>query len=223
MNNTAIINLIESCVPQIKMPSMVSSPDLDVLLLAIRVASNGEEMESEVECPKCEEENKFVINIPTVLQSVKTIPAVNTVRVSDNMVVYINPHTISTQSKILNAVFKETRAAQALDNTELNDDERAIAMDAIMKRLADVNTFGVEQSVVKVVIPNAEVTDRQHIREFIHNTDSKTMKKIREALEKLNSMGIDKMVEVECAHCKHKWETEIEFNPASFFGERSSD
>jgi len=180
-------------------------------------------MESEVECPKCGQENKFVINIPTVLQSVTTIPPVNTVRVSDNMVVYINPHTISTQSKILNAVFKETRAAQALDGSELSEDERATAMDSIMKRLAEVNTFGVEQSVVKVVIPNAEVTDRQHIREFIHNTDSKTMKKIREALEKLNSMGIDKMVEVECAYCKHQWETEIEFNPASFFGERSSD
>lgn len=224
MNNTAIINLIESCVPQIKMPSMVSSPDLDVLLLAIRVASNGEDMESEAECPECGETNNFLINIPTVLQSMQEIPAVNQVRASANMVVYLKPHTIATQSKILNMVFRETREAQALDvNVGLSDDERAVAMDRIMKGLAAINLFGVEQSVTKIVIPNAEVTDRNHIHEFINNTDRTTLGKIRDAVEKLNSMGVDKNVSVECAHCKHTWNTEIEFNPSTFFAERSSD
>lgn len=224
MNNTAIINLIELCVPQIKMPSMVSSPDLDVLLLAIRVASNGEDMESEAECPKCDETNNFSIHIPTVLQSIKEIPAVNQVRASANMVVYLKPHTIATQSKILNMVFRETREAQALDvNVGLSDDERAVAMDRIMKGLAAINLFGVEQSVTKIVIPNAEVTDRNHIHEFIHNTDRTTLGKIRDAVEKLNSMGVDKNVSVECVHCKHTWNTEIEFNPSTFFAERSSD
>jgi hypothetical protein len=39
MSGYALEKLIESCVPAIKHPKIVSTPDLDVLLLAIRVAS----------------------------------------------------------------------------------------------------------------------------------------------------------------------------------------
>ena len=224
MNNTAIINLVASCVPQIKLPQMVSSPDLDVLLLAIRVASTGPMMESEAVCPECRETTQFEIDIPEVLNQVKTIEPVNTIRLSDDLIVYINPHTIAVQSKIFNEAFKQTRAAQALEmNDELTDEERSIQASMIMKKLAEINLYGVEQCVVKVSIPGTEVTDRQYIKDFMDNIDSKKLNVIRKAVEKLNNEGIDKTIEVECAHCKHKWTTEIEFNPATFFGDRSSD
>lgn len=223
MNNTAIINLISSCVPQIKAPAMVSSPDLDVLLLAIRVASAGEDMDSEAVCPKCNETTQFKINIPEVLQSVKTIPPINTVRITNDLLVYINPHTIAVQSKILNAAFKQTRAAQALDAQELTDEERSMQASLIMKQLADINLYGIEQCVVKISHPGGDVTDRQHIKEFMENIDSRKLNAIRKKVEELNNMGIDKTIEVDCTHCDNHWETEIEFNPASFFGDRSLD
>ena len=42
MNGYAIEKLIESCVPAIKFPRLISSPDLDVILMAIRAATYGE-------------------------------------------------------------------------------------------------------------------------------------------------------------------------------------
>lgn len=224
MNNTAITSLVSSCVPAIKMPQHLSAPDLDAILIAIRVASNGETMELELPCPKCEGENRFEINLPAVLSTMTTIPEQNPIRLSDDVVVYLRPHEVAVQTKILVSVFKETRAAQALDaNPDLDDEEKTAKLGEVMKRLNDMNLFGVINSIIKVVVPGAEVTQFEYIKEFIDNTDKATLNKIRSGLEKINSMGVDKSIPVQCTHCAHEWTTSIEFNPATFFEDRSSD
>ncbi len=224
MNNSAIFGLIQSCVPQIKMPEYVSAPDLDVLLLAIRVASTGENMDVEVECTECGEDTKFELHIPTMLQSAQTIDPINLVRINDEMVVQINPLTLAAQTKILTGAFKETRAAQAMQmNEEISDEERAIKTSAIMRNLADLNLYSVQQAVVKVTIPDSEVIDRKHIAEFIQNIDRATLKKIRDRVDELNAKGVDKSFSAECASCGHQWTATVEFDPSSFFESRSSD
>jgi hypothetical protein len=45
LNGTAIYSMLASCVPSIKNVEEIPSIDLDLLLLAIRRASNGESME----------------------------------------------------------------------------------------------------------------------------------------------------------------------------------
>lgn len=224
MNNSAIVGLIQSCVPQIKMVEYVSAPDLDVLLLAIRVASTGENMNVEVACEKCKEETKFELNIPTMLQSAQSIEPVNLVRISDEMVVQINPLTLAAQTKILTAAFKETRAIQAMEmDPELTDEARQIQTGVIMRKLADLNLYGVEQAVVKVTVPDSEVTDRKHIAEFIQNTDRAKLKKIRDKVDELNAKGVDKTFPAECSACGYEWRATVEFDPASFFESRSFD
>jgi len=224
MNNTAILNLIKSCVPQIKRPELVSAPDLDVLLLAIRVASTGDKLELELPCPKCEVSNKFELDIPSMIQTAKPIPAVTTVRVTDEVVIQINPLTLGAQTRILVDAFAETRKAQSLDmSDDLSDDERNAMSNEIVQKIADINMYSVQQSIVKVIVPDAEVTDRKHIAEFVQNIDRASLQKIRAKIDELAKLGVDKSFEAECAHCAHKWPAQVEFDPATFFGTRSFD
>jgi hypothetical protein len=224
MNNSAIISLIRSCVPAIKRPEFVSSPDLDVLLVAIRVASNGETMEIQLECPECKKPNTFEVDLPAVLGTMTKVPAVNPLRLSDEVVVYLRPHNMATQGKILISAFRETRAAQAiaLDET-LSEEEKGARLSVVMERLTDMNLFGLANSVVKVVVPGYEVTNVEHIKQFLGETDKGTLNRLRDELERINSLGIDKTVPAACVHCAHEWEGAIEFNPATFFEDRSSD
>lgn len=224
MNNTAITNLIRSCIPQIKMPEMVSAPDLDAILIAIRVASSGEEMEIDLTCPECKKETTFEVNLPAVLGTVQTIPAVIPLRLGDNVVVYLRPHTVAVQTKILISAFKETRAAQAIDaNEELTDEQRSEKLAAVMEKLNEMNLYGLAHSIIKVVIPGHEVVNTQHIMEFLANTDKGTLMKVRNELERINSMGVDKSVPAVCQFCAHEWMGQLEFNPSTFFEQRSSD
>ena len=224
MNNSAITGLLQSCVPAIKMPEYVSSPDLDVLLIAIRVASNGENMDIELNCPECGKETVFEVNLPMVLGTMTKIPATLPLRLSDDVVVYLRPHAVSVQTKILVSAFRETRNAQAIDaDPSLSEEERSVRLTGVMDRLNEMNIYGLAHSIIKVVVPGHEVTDLKYISEYLANTDKGTLEKLRNELERINSMGIDKSVPATCSHCSHNWVGSIEFNPATFFEERSSD
>ena len=80
------------------------------------------------------------------------------------------------------------------------------------------------RSIVKVVTPdNEEVTDSNEIYNFIQNIDSASAKAVDDVLAKINSLDIDKKVEMSCEKesCKNSWTTEIEFNVSDFFGDGS--
>ena len=52
-SNTAISKIIQSCVPNIKKVNEILSPDVEILLLAIRIASFGDIFKGFDVCPKC--------------------------------------------------------------------------------------------------------------------------------------------------------------------------
>ena len=52
-NGAAVTEVIKSCIPAIKNPWMINSMDLDAILVGIRIATNGDVLEVESICPKC--------------------------------------------------------------------------------------------------------------------------------------------------------------------------
>jgi len=71
-NGTAVVELIKSCVPNIKNPWAVSSIDLEALFVAIKSASQGSEIEMESECPACKETGKYGVNLTAMLMGLKS-------------------------------------------------------------------------------------------------------------------------------------------------------
>ena len=53
-NGSATINVIQSCVPNIKNAWHMPTVDIDTVLVAIRVATYGHELEINTQCPNCE-------------------------------------------------------------------------------------------------------------------------------------------------------------------------
>lgn len=223
MNNTAITNLIASCVPAIKEPNHVSAPDLTALLIAIRIASTGPKMELMMQCPECSAENEFELDLPTILNDATEVPVDNIVRMNDEVLVYLAPYTLHAQTKILNAMFSETRLAQALDvNETMPQEEKELELGKIMARMRGVVGEGITRAITKVVVPNAEVTDYAFIKEYIDNIDSRSFNRIKEELEKINNSGVDTNFHAHCKDCQHEWTGAIDVNPSTFFDLGSS-
>ena len=51
LNGEAVVNMIQSCIPNIRNAWAMPSVDLDTVLIAIRIASYGEKMEYTSTCP----------------------------------------------------------------------------------------------------------------------------------------------------------------------------
>lgn len=219
MSGHAIISLIKSCVPGIRDPKKISTPDLDVLLLAIRAATFGDSMDLEVECPSCNRDNSFTCSLGAIMSTVTDVPHENPVRMTDAVVVHVRPYTLEVATRVALATFEEARKIQGAE--DLPSEERTQIVNDCYDRLNVLNMRALASSIVKVVVPGSVVENPQHIAEFVGNTDRNWIEKIEERLKLINSMGIDKTVAVQCAGCEHEWKAAIEFNPSSFFAKGS--
>jgi hypothetical protein len=222
MNGYAIERLIQSCVPAIKLPRLISSPDLDVILMAIRAATMGPLITVSPVCPKCGTENDSTRNLSELMTTMTTVEPVNAVRLTDEVVVYVRPHNLQNATKLGIASYEEARKVQAMEVSEASQTDRAGQISRSMGRLAELSSDMMADSIIKVVVPECEVTDKASILEFISNISKTWSEKISAMLETINQKGIDKFFDVTCVSCQHEWKAAIEFNPSTFFDGGSS-
>src|SRR5882672_5887054 len=94
MSGFAIEELLKSCVPAVKAPRLITSVDLDVLLLAIRAATYGEMLQLEPTCPQCSTVNDTKVNMGRIMATTQPIEPENPVRLSDDVVVLVRPYNM---------------------------------------------------------------------------------------------------------------------------------
>ena len=70
-NGTAMVDLIKSCAPNIIDPWQMPITDMDPILIAIKIASLGNDMEINSQCPKCSAENTYSVNLSGILSQMK--------------------------------------------------------------------------------------------------------------------------------------------------------
>lgn len=226
MSGYALEKLIASCVPAILAPRAVATQDLDVLLLAIRAATYGDSMTLDATCPECSTNSEVKCHLPAVLGTMQFLDPENTVRLSEEVVAYVRPYNIGNATTLALASYEEARALQAVEQAEekASTAERNKAITKSMDRINKLNLDMLADSILKIVVPGAEVTDRKALAEFVANVPKPWVEAIDAKLKQVNSKGIDKQVALRCSNeeCGHEWKTEIEFNPATFFDAASS-
>lgn len=224
LNGEAVTSTIKSCVPGIQNPKEIPITDVDTLLVAIKIATSGEEHEISAKCPKCATETRGVVNLRNILPTAKLLESEYPVKLDTGVTVYVKPYTFSMQTEAALAAFDETKTLQNLTNEkEINSESMAI-YNKSFRRMADMSVSLLARSIIKVVTPDGdEVSDPNEIFAFIQNIDSTSAKRIDEVLAKINSLDIDKKVELTCAKetCGNVWTSEIDFNPTDFFGDGS--
>ena len=72
MNGDGVVKVIESCCPNINNAWGMPTIDADSILIAIRIATYGNEMDIDSTCPKCQHENRHQIPLGDVLMRVRS-------------------------------------------------------------------------------------------------------------------------------------------------------
>jgi hypothetical protein len=220
MNGYAMEKLLESCVPAIEFPRLISSPDIDALMLAIRAATYGEIIDLSVECPSCKETNEVKRNLSYLISTMTFVDPENPVRLTDEIILYVKPYNMANAVALGIMSFEETRALQAVEMASQED--RSTQMNSSMQRLADLTTSIMADCVIKVVVPNDEVSDKEMILQFVQNVSKEWTDRIQAKLDEINKKGIEKGFDITCASCGHEWKSLIEFDPTTFFDSSSS-
>ncbi len=224
LNGEAVTSMIKSCVPGITDPANIPITDIDTLLIAIKIATNGDEHEVAAKCPKCATESRGVVNLRNVLPTAKMLESEYTVKLDTGVVVYLRPYTYAMQTEAALAAFDETKTLQSLQREKDINSESMSIYNKSFRRMAEMSVSLLARSILKVVTPEGtEVSNPEELFSFIQNIDSGSAKKLDEVLATINSLDISKDFEMKCVKesCNHVWATQVDFNPTDFFADGS--
>lgn len=220
LSGEAVIKVIKSCVPDILKPKKLLSSDIDVLMIAVRVASYGDDATMDTECPKCKEDNTFTLNLDTLLNHTETLDDSYEVVLNSNLTVFLAPGKFEGLVKQQKAAFQNTKLEQAIINPDLTDEQRMKILSKVFEQVSKFNYELVLEAITKVVFTNEEglqeVTDRSQIGEWINNIQKGDTDKLQAKIAEINKIGIEKTLSATCDKCEHTWDASIEFNPVNF-------
>jgi hypothetical protein len=218
LNGEALVEVIKSCVPGIKNPRILLSNDIDALITAIRYATFDDSLETNLHCPACSHENTFKLDLQYALDNMEFLEKEYVVNLDSGVSVFVKPHAFPDLLKGLHAQFEQNKLTRAIDSEMITDEERSAIFGKAFKEMATTTYELMLNSVIKVVddARNINVTNKVHIKEFLHNIDNKSVDKISNLVRDINKIGIKRSFIAVCQKCEHNWENEIDFNPVNF-------
>lgn len=219
-NGNAVASVIESCVPSIKNAWAIPACDLDTLLIAIRVASFGHEMEIDTNCPECENENNYSLDLRSVLDSIKSPDYEKVIQVGD-IEIFFKPITYQQQNNNSMIQFEDQKILESVPGADIPESEKISLLNSAFVKLGEMTMNAISQSIAIIKAGDDVVSDPAHINEFVKNCDRSIFNSIRDRITEIKAQTELKPVNIQCQNCSHKYETPFTLDVSNFFGSNS--
>ena len=188
MNGQATVDVIKSCVPNFRDPWQIVNYDIDVILIAIRIATYGELMDIDFRVPVTNESMVQSVNLPTLLEQLKNKSITESFKTPDGMEIFVKPLSYKTLTKVQQAQFEQEKLYATVSNSNLTDLEKS---QLFVKRYYALNTINFDllsESIAKIKLTDGtEVVDAKQIKDFVDNANAKNINQIQKQLGEVRS------------------------------------
>lgn len=218
MNGDSTVQILQSCVPDIKNAWDAPVIDVDHLFIAIRIASVGHNMDMDIKCSECGHEDSYTVDLRQILDQIKIPNYDEPTEISDGIFMYIRPASYKVASINAQEVFQQTKALKVANSEHLTDEQKEQILKDSVYALTELTVSRMSEYIDKFVLPDGEiVNDHSYIKEYIENVDRKTFKKIRTAIEGIAEQYQMPDIPFKCSECGHEETFKFQFEPGNFF------
>jgi len=224
MNGQAVVDVIQHCIPNIKNAWDVPSIDVDVILIAIRLATYGEMMTTPVtfgEDLELEYQLDLRVVMDTLMQQIHWNPIVP---VTDDLTVFVKPLNYRQISSAAIKTFETQKMMSIVNNDKLTEEDKISLFKASFKSLSDATLGTITDSIDKIDSSQGSTDNPKFIKEFVENIDKEIFNKIQQHLEILrDNNSIKPMTVAVTDEMREKGvtgdtvEVPITFDPSTFF------
>jgi hypothetical protein len=218
INGQGVVDVIQSCIPAIKNAWAMPSTDVDVSLMAVRIASYGHNMDFEQICPTCQHEDTYGMDLRHAMSSI-VCPDYDHAHDFDQVRIKFRPQNYAQANKI-NQVSFELQKIQQNINALPEDADRTEGNTLLLNKITalNVDTMTAVTEYIELIDTGEKIDDGDFINEFYKNIDSKLFTKIQQALGETTEVANIKPTKVGCTNCGQQLELNILFDYSSFFG-----
>ncbi len=224
MNGQGVVDVIQSCVPDIKDAWQIKSYDLDTILVAIRIATYGETMDINFQVPVTNEDVSHTVNLPAVLDELRSTKVDSHIMLDDGLKITVRPLTYKDMTSTSLQTFQQQKMYTAIQDSQLADEEKAKRFNQAFKTLTDLNASILLKNINSITMTDGtEITDPTHIKEFVDNANATLIKEIEGKLTTLRGQGAVKPLKMKATEEQIKkgvpatYEVPVTFDTSNFF------
>ena len=213
----ASVKLIESCCPSIKNAWDLSILDTELMFVAIRIATYGNNITIANTCPECETENDYELNLNVIIEHFSKCKYDNTVALKD-LTIRLKPLNYKQQTDYNLQIYElQKQVRQATDIVDTA--EQQSALNKLWEDLAQIQLSLNINSIDSVETPEVTVNERAHIAEWLANCESEVSTKIKNAIDDNRNTWTIPPYSVTCTNpeCKHESKLTIDLDNSNFF------
>jgi hypothetical protein len=219
LSGQSTVELIKSCIPAILDPWKMPSIDLDLCLVAIRMATYGEKMEVGANCPHCQAENDYDISLMNWMSVYDSFNFVDSVEI-DTLLINIRPYNYQELTKTSIKTMEEQRVFNIINDDNMGDEEKLERFGKSFVKLTELTVDLIAGCITKIETPDGTVTDSKIIKDFIDNAPKEIFTKIADHVKGMKDT-IEYKPLVKCNECNKEYNVPISMDQANFFAVRS--
>jgi hypothetical protein len=223
MNGQAMVDVIQSCMPNIKNAWNIPTLDLDTVLIAIRLATYGSVLPFKHKIPIINEEVEYEIDLTNLLDQQLNNIWEEELIINPELVIYVKPLSYKHMTQMSLKSFEASRIINAVNDETLTDEKKLEVFNSSFSKLTQVTINLIGESIYKIITPEVEVTDQRTILEFVNNIDKEIFDKINKHLNKLKTHNEIKPLECitteeqQALGAPAKYQVPVNFNDSDFF------
>jgi hypothetical protein len=210
----ATAKVIESCCPNIKNARHMPSIDLDTVLVAVRIATFGNNMTVTHTCTNCSTDNDYDLDLNLIIDHFMNLKYVNTIVINNELSIKIRPLQYEEMNYFAIENFKLQK--MLYQTTELKDEEKQKTIDKIYQDLSNLQ-LQLFLTSIDIVQSDIQVTDKNFIEDFLRNCDREIYNLIKEKLEKNKESWAMPKNNVICTNCGSQNQLQITLDQSNFF------
>lgn len=214
-NGSAVVSIIQSCVPSIKNPWELLNIDLETVLISIRIATNGDNMDVDTNCPNCKNSNRYGINLTKLLGTIE-IGDYNQELVVGDLAIKFRSTTYQDNNKASAEQFEIQRGLAQLENYEDGEQKNKAASELLVK-MNNLTQRILSRNIEYIRTPETTVENQPFILDFLQNCDKKMYDTIRDHNLMLRESSNSKPLRFKCISCSHEYNQNITFSVTDFF------
>jgi len=220
LSGQSTVEVIKSCIPAILDPWKMPSIDLDVCLIAIRIATYGDNMEITSDCPSCKSENAYDINLSNWLEKFVNFEYRELIN-HEELKLYVRPYNYQEVTKNTIKTFEQQRIFSIVNDENISDEEKIDKFSKSFVKLTELTVDIVAGCISKIETPTGSTDDREFIMEFINNCPKDIFDKISQHISEIKETIELKPQDVVCTHCNTEYILPITMDQSNFFAVRS--
>lgn len=218
-NGTATVEVIKSCVPNIRDPWVMPSADVDAVLVGIRIASYGHEMDINAECPSCKNQEVASLDLRRV-NDLLVLGDYDTPFKLGDLEFYFRPMTYQNVNQNNQIQMEQQQMMRAFEDSD-DDAARSEQVSKIMTAINEATIHTIANSIAAVKSPQALVTETEFVIDFLKNCESKMFNQLKNHVVELKKSSEVKPVSITCSECKHEYTQPFTLDLSSFFDNAS--